>query len=126
MPTTPINTPFNNVQQNYNFVQQKAAPAVNPAINPFSKNTTNLTSSQTKQDPVLRFSPTKLGLVNAGAWGFVAYLCDRFAFSKLFGSEPNNKISIGMGAAVGLFMGIHSYKQAKKFQKENASINTNA
>ena len=126
MPTSPINNLQQNNSQYNNFVQQKAAPAVNSAINPYSKTTTNLTSYQQKQDPVLRFSPTKLGLLNAGVWGLAAYLCDRFVFSKLFSSEPSSKVSIGIGAAVGIFMGVHSFKQAKKFRQENTSINTKA
>lgn len=119
MTTPSINSVFNKPQVNQGFAPKPSTPVTpNNAAQPVAQ------AAQTK-DPVLKYHPAVIGLFNLGAWTAAGYLVDR-GITKVFSTETPRKVSLAIGAAVGIAMGYHSYSQAKHFQKENNKLDTNA
>ena len=117
------NTSINNLPSNSypNLANQQCA-ACQSAPKPLMNLQAN---TNVKKDPVLKMSPLALGAINFGAWTGLGYLLDR-GVSKLFGTNVPKLGSLALSGVIGLYLGYHSYKTAKKMQQEVNSFNKQA
>ena len=71
---------------------------------------------EANNDKVLQYPPIVIGLMNAFCWTTVGLAFDKLC-SKVFKMNSSGKISIFVNGLLGIGMGIYSYCQANKLQK---------
>lgn len=68
-------------------------------------------------EKVLQYPPVVIGLMNAFCWTTVGMAFDKL-YSKIFKTNTGGKVSLCINGLLGAGMGIYSYCQANKLQKQ--------